>query len=88
MARINESYLIRDHALTDQVRVSIYYDAIRGVVRGTDVVEDLQSTEVCYKFFIRVYLKSSSSSFAYPIYFGGLEIQGFNAFGPDTIKRK
>ncbi len=88
MARINEAYLVRDHALTDQVRISIYYDAIRGVIRGTEPVEDLQSTEVCYRFFIRAYLKSFSSSFSYPIYFGGLEIQSLNVFGPDTIKRK
>lgn len=86
MARINEAYLVRDYPLTDQVRVNIYYDAIRGYIRSGEPVEDLTSTEVCFRFGVRVYLKSSSSSFAYKIYFGGLELQSLNIFGADEIK--
>ena len=86
MATINEDYFIRDYALTDQVRVSIYYDAVRGYLNGGQPVENLESTEVCIRFFIILYLKSSSSTFRYPIYLNGIEAQNLLLYGNDTLK--
>lgn len=86
MATINEDYFVRDYALTDQVRVSIYYDAVRGYLNGGEPVENLESTEVCIRFFIILYLKSSSSTFRYPIYLNGIEAQNLLLYGNDTLK--